>query len=77
MRYLLLEFKEKRPSDRDLIAQVSKALGQLGLAESQFRIIDELIACDRKWVDRVLAALALKWQFRTKKISGTIKKARA
>lgn len=76
MRYLELEFRDSRPSDKELVEQVRAAIGQLGLAESQFRVVDGLIACERGWTDRIIAVLALKWQFKTKKISGTMKKAK-
>ncbi|MBR9679961.1 MAG: hypothetical protein GOU99_02845 [Candidatus Altiarchaeota archaeon] len=76
MRYLKLEFRDEWPTDKELVEQVRQAIGQLGLADSQFKIVDGLIACERGWTDRIIAVLSLKWQFKTKKISGTMKKAK-
>jgi len=73
VRYIVVEWMEKKPDDREVYRQVAKVLGEIGLARSEFKLLNGVIACDRKWVDKVRGALALRWQFRVKKISGTLK----
>ncbi len=75
MRYLRIEWIGKEPDSKEIYSHIRNVLGITGFVLSKFCIVEGLIACDRKWVDRVRGALAIRWQFRVLKISGTKKKA--
>ena len=77
MRYIAVEWVGKKPDEKEVYEHVQKVLGIIGFVDSKFRIVNGILACDRKWVDKVRGALALRWQFRVKKISGTLKKAKS
>ena len=72
MRYIKVEWLGERPTDRDVFVHLLRMLGKLGVTESRLRV-DGIIACENAWLNKVRGALALKWQFRVKKISGTKK----
>ncbi len=77
MRYLRVEWLSQKPDSRELADYIRHMFGKMGLIESKFRVIDGLLACENAWVDKIKGALALKWQFKTVKISGTRKHAKA
>ena len=77
MRYLRIEWISEKPNNKDLKTYIQTMFGKIGLVESKFRVIDSLIACETGWVEKIQGALALKWQFKTEKISGTQKNAKS
>ena len=76
MRYMALKWFGEKPAKEEIYEHVKKVFGLVGFSRSNFRVMGEIIACDRKWVEKVRGALALKWQFKVIAISGTLKKLR-
>ena len=76
MRYLRIEWISKRPDNKELVDYIRHMFGKMGLIESKFRIVEDLLACETAWVEKIQGALAIKWQFKTVKISGTQKHAK-
>lgn len=76
MRYMRLKWLSEMPDNKELRTYIQAMFGKIGLVESKFRVIDNLIACETGWVEKIQGALALKWQFKTEKISGTQKNAK-
>lgn len=72
MRYMQIEWLGTKPSDKEVFLYLSNILGKLGVVDARIRVA-ETISCENAWVNHVRGALALKWQFRVKKISGTKK----
>ena len=71
-----IEWLGRKPDTEELVDYIQHMFGKMGLIESKFRVIDELLACETAWVDKIKGALALKWQFKTVKLSGTQKHAK-
>ena len=77
MRYMKIEWLDKAPEKDELTAYIKHMFGKMGLVESKFTVTPEkLVGCEPQWLERIRGALALKWQFKVTKISGTKKKAR-
>ena len=76
MRYMRINWISQKPDTKELRIYVQHMFGKIGLSESKFRVVDDLIACETSWLEKIQGALALKWQFKTEKISGTQKNAK-
>ena len=74
MRYFLIDWGKNIPSEQEIFNHVQKMFGKIGIVESKFFAKDGLVGCENIWADKIRGALALKWQFKIKKISGTRKK---
>ncbi len=77
MRYFLIDWQKGEPTESEIFTHVRKMIGEQGVAESKFFVKDGLIGTSNKWAEKIRGALALKWQFKIKKISGTKKKTKA
>ena len=73
MRYMLVEWLGEKPADREVLSHLFQLLGRLGIVESKLRVQGDVVACENAWLDKVRGALALRWQFRVKKLTGTKK----
>ncbi|MBR9681443.1 MAG: hypothetical protein GOV00_01450 [Candidatus Altiarchaeota archaeon] len=77
MRYLRVEWLGRKPDNKELVDYLRHMFGKMGLIESKFRVVEDLLACEAVWVEKIRGALALKWQFNVLKIGGTQKGARS
>jgi hypothetical protein len=76
MRYLNIDWGKDGPADSEIYSHTVKVIGTAGAADSKLMVKSGLVGCENNWVDKVRGALALRWQLRIKKISGTQKKAK-
>ena len=77
MRYMKLEWLGDEPDKQTLVAYIRHMFGEIGLVESNFKVLKEggLVGCETKWVEKIRGALALKWQFKVTRVGGTQKQA--
>ena len=73
---MLIDWVGDVPAESEIFNHIKQMFGTIGVVESRFFAKEGLIGCETEWVERIRGALALKWQFKVKKISGTKKKAR-
>ena len=73
MRHIKLIFKQEQPSEKEIYEWLKRSLGIFGVVNGEIRVKGDIVSCGRKWVDKVVGALALKWQFKFL-VSGTLNK---